>query len=264
MTSSDLPPVTPAEDTSTRASRGRTRRSLIGLGGVIAGAVIGTAIVGTRAHAAPICFLRGTMIRTPDGERAIESLSAGDKVVTISGAAKPVKWIGRMSFARSAGRAEWVRDVVPVRVAKGAINGDLPRRDLYLSQTHSLFLDGVLVTAVSLVGAEGIAIAAPADSARLDYFHVELDRHDAIYAEGVPAETFREAGGNRESFDNFVEYERLHGAQERETEAFAPMTGFNGTRDRATSYIRSALSSVIDRRTTLDRIRDRLMERAGH
>ncbi len=262
MTNSDLPPVTPTEDTSARASTGRTRRSLIGLGGVIAGAVIGTAIVGTRAHAAPICFLRGTMIRTPDGERAIESLSVGDEVVTVSGTARPVKWIGRMSYARSAARADWVRDVVPVRVAKGAINGDLPRRDLYLSQTHALFLDGVLVTAVSLVGAEGIAIEAPAGAARLDYFHVELESHDAVDAEGVPAETFREAGGNRESFDNFVEYERLHGIARRETPSFAPLAGYTGTRDRARSYLRSALSPVFDRRTTLDRIRDRLMERA--
>ncbi len=263
MTTSNPPPEASDDEPIKSAPKARTRRSLIGLGGIIAGVVIGTAFTGTRANAIPppICFLCGTMIQTPTGQRSIESLTIGDTVTTVSGAARPVKWIGRMSFVRAAGRREWVRDVTPVRIARGAIDGALPRRDLFVSQAHALHIDGVLVPASDLVGAPGITIESPATADRLDYFHIELDSHDAVYAEGLPAETYRE-NGDRERFDNFIEYERRYGRSAGEQKPFAPLVGYGSPRNRARSHLRSALSPWIDRRTTFDRIRDRLMERS--
>lgn len=259
-TNNDLPPDPAGVDPIAAAPKGRTRRSLVGLGGVIAGVALGTAILGTKANAAVICFLRGTTIRTPSGDTAIEDLGIGDAVVSVSGSSRPVKWIGRMTFVRASGRADWVRDVTPVRIAKGAINGDLPRRDLFVSQAHCLFIDGVLVPASDLVGAPGITIEAPATD-RLDYFHIELDSHDAIFAEGLPAETYR-AENNRERFDNFVEFKRRYGPAAEEQQPFAPLVGHGGPRSRAGSHLRSALSPWVDRRTAFDRIRDRLAEQS--
>ena len=52
-----------------------------------------------------VCFLLGTQIETPQGERKIESLKIGDRVTTVSGKSRAIKWIGRMGFRRS--RDNW-------------------------------------------------------------------------------------------------------------------------------------------------------------
>src|SRR5262249_10033058 len=65
------------------------------------------------------CFLKGTRILTGEGERPIENLQIGDLVLTVSGEAKPIKWIGRMSFERD-GQASWDDDIAPVKIARGA------------------------------------------------------------------------------------------------------------------------------------------------
>ena len=44
-----------------------------------------------------ICFLPGTRIATPSGERSIESLGIGDMITLADGSQKPVKWVGKMT-----------------------------------------------------------------------------------------------------------------------------------------------------------------------
>lgn len=205
----------------------------------------------------PICLLRGTRIRTPAGDRAAENIAIGDKVVTVSGAARPVKWVGRQHFRHGPGRTVWVQAMTPVRIRASALSEGVPSRDLYVSQRHALFLEGVLMMAGHLVNGDSIALAAPAGIDTLDYYNIELDRHDVIFAEGAMVETFLSRAGNRETFDNFVEYERLYGTEHAEPKAFAPRVGINGRADRFASRIRRALAPVVDRRTTLDRILDR-------
>src|SRR5690606_20794955 len=133
----------------------------------------------------------------------VEDLAIGDRVVTASGEARPVRWIGRQRFRRAGGRA-WVARVLPVRIARGALGSAVPARDLYLSQAHSVLLDGKLVPAGRLVNGRTVVLERAADLPVLDYFNLELDAHDVILAEGAPVETFLSRDGNREMFDNFV------------------------------------------------------------
>ena len=73
----------------------------------------------TTTHAVP-CFLPGTLVATPAGERMVEDLAAGDMVLTAGGQAVPVKWIGRGAVSTRFGPAE---RLMPVRFAPGSLGG---------------------------------------------------------------------------------------------------------------------------------------------
>src|SRR5688572_12435163 len=87
------------------------------------------------------CFLAGTSIWTPSGEREISTLAVGDLVITHSGQEKPIQWIGRRSVQRESGKP-WSRDVAPIRILRSALAEGVPHRDLYISPGHALYLDG--------------------------------------------------------------------------------------------------------------------------
>jgi len=155
-------------------------------------------------HDAP-CYCRGTLILTKRGEVRIEDLAIGDMVVTISGEAKPIKWIGRRSYAGqfiSGNRA-----VLPIVVRAGALAPDIPVRDLWVSPRHALLLDGVFVPAELLVNAQAILQAEAVD--QVDYFHLEFEAHEVILAEGTPAESYVEYD-NRHGFHNAHEFAALY------------------------------------------------------
>jgi hypothetical protein len=146
----------------------------------------------------PACFAAGTRIRTARGDVPVESLREGDAVLTAreGGRRAPVRWIGHRRVAPARHPRPW--DVNPIRVRAGALGPGQPSRDLLLSPDHALFLDGLLVRARDLLnGATVVQEAAE----RITYFHVELDRHDVLFAEGAPAESFLDTG-NRAAFDN--------------------------------------------------------------
>ncbi|GAB4069291.1 Hint domain-containing protein [Ancylobacter sonchi] len=147
-----------------------------------------------------VCFLAGTMIATPTGEVAIETLKAGDLVLTADGATKPVRWLARQTV--SARFADPLR-VMPVRVRAGALGDNLPVRDLFVSVDHALLVDGALVQAGALVNGTSI-VRHTAMPTRFVYFHVELDDHALVLAEGVAAETFVD-NVTRYGFDNWEE-----------------------------------------------------------
>ena len=142
------------------------------------------------------CFAQGTRIDTPSGEVAVEALRAGDRVRLAAGGSAAVRWVGRRRVdLRRHPRPEAVR---PVRVRAHAFGPGLPRRDLVLSPEHALSLGGALVPVRVLLDGESVAQEAPG---RVTYFHVELDRHDVILAEGLPAESYLDTG-NRHCFGN--------------------------------------------------------------
>ena len=146
------------------------------------------------------CFTAGTMIATPDGEVAVEALKSGDLVLTESGAAVPVRWVGRSMTARMF--ADPVR-VLPIQIKAGALAENMPVRDLFVSSGHALKLDGVLVHAGALVNGMSIVRDTTAPLV-FDYYHVELDRHDVMIADGVPAESYVD-GIEDYKFDNIAD-----------------------------------------------------------
>jgi autotransporter passenger strand-loop-strand repeat protein len=156
------------------------------------------------------CYCGGTAILTDKGERPVEALAIGDRLVTKSGAARPIKWIGRRSYSGVFARGK--RDILPVTIRQGALDGVLPHRDLHVSPLHALFIDGVLIPARALVN--GVSIVQADRVERVDYFHLELETHDVIYAEGAAAESFVD-DDSRSIFHNAAEYGALYPAAAR-------------------------------------------------
>ncbi len=151
------------------------------------------------------CYCPGTLIATPGGETAVEELKIGDKIITMSGVARPIKWIGRRSYGGRFIRGR--KEVLPVCIKAGALANNVPRRDLWVSPHHAMYLDGVLIEARDLINGVSIVQAAHAES--VEYFHVELDSHDVIIAEGALAESFLD-DDSRGMFHNAHEYDTLY------------------------------------------------------
>ena len=206
-----------------------------------------------------ICFLAGTLIETVDGSTRIETLKRGDLVKTTSGELKPIKWIGRMHFERG-GRCSWGEAEAPVKFVRGSFDGTNPGRDLYVSNGHRLLMDGVLVPASYLINGRNVIKDTAYVADVLEYFNIELEQHSAIYAEGMPAETFH-GGPLRKQFDNYKEFERLYGPGLVTMLPFAPSLP-RGLRQELPSRLRSILAPVYDCRRQTDVIRDVLEERA--
>lgn len=146
-----------------------------------------------------ICFAEGTLIATPKGEVPVETLRAGDLVLTAhAGAAlQPLVWVGHttVDVARHPNPAR----VAPVLVKAGALADGVPFRDLRVSPDHALYLDGRLVPAALLVN--GTTIVQETWCRRVTYWHAELAHHGLLVSEGAVTESYFD-DGNRHLFDN--------------------------------------------------------------
>jgi hypothetical protein len=167
------------------------------------------------------CFAAGTRILTECGEVAVESLRTGDRVLTLlRDRLVPVQWIGQRHVdCRHHPRPH---DVWPVRVRAHAFGRGLPHRSLVLSPDHAVFVDDVLIPVRYLVNGATI-VQEPADE--VTWFHVELDRHDVLLAEGLPAESYLDTG-NRSAFANGGKVVMAHPDFARrvwETQSCAPL-----------------------------------------
>jgi hypothetical protein len=153
------------------------------------------------------CFVEGTFISTPEGDRLVETLNVGDLVCTASGDPVPVKWVGRMTVPFPALMPE---KLAPIVIGAGALGEDLPTHDLHVSADHGLIVDGYVINASALVNHSTICFKSAAKP--FTYHHIETENHDMILANGTPAETFIDATG-RKDFDNYDEYLELYGEE---------------------------------------------------
>ncbi len=136
----------------------------------------------------PVCFTAGAMIETIDGPRPIEDIRKGDMVLTADRGFQAVHWI---DTSTAVGRDKFA----PVRICKGALDNE---QDLIVSQEHRMVISGwraelfygcdeVFVAAKHLVNGDTIYVA-PCEE--VTYFHLMFERHEVIYAEGIPTESF--------------------------------------------------------------------------
>ena len=143
-----------------------------------------------------VCFVEGTRILTERGEIAVENLRVGDLVDTAGGARRPIKWLGhrRVDCVDHPHR----NHALPVRISAHSFGRNRPHRDLWVSPGHALCVDvvgEVLIRAGSLVNG---ATIQQVEVESVVYWHVELDSHDILLAENLPAESYLEM--NNRSF----------------------------------------------------------------
>ena len=132
------------------------------------------------------CFLKGTRILTNKGEITVENLKINDQVQTADGKLEPIKWIGRQTI-----KPHQVKNPLrgyPILIKAGALGNNLPHRDLYVSPDHSMFVEGLLINAGALVNDISILKTEPTES--FTYYHIELENHCLLIAEGAAAESY--------------------------------------------------------------------------
>lgn len=158
-----------------------------------------------------VCFARGGLILTADGERRVEELRVGDLVQTRDNGMQPIRWIGSRAVAARGNMA-------PITIKAGAFGAEggraVPHSDLTVSPQHRFLLSGwrceliagevqTLVAAKHLCSNDMI-YAAP--RLMVEYFHLMFDEHEIIYANGTETESFHpgamgKSAIGRESWD---------------------------------------------------------------
>lgn len=144
---------------------------------------------------AVVCFARGTLIATPTGERAIETLEVGDLVSTLDSGPQRIRWISSRSFR--SGRLSAHPELLPIRIEAGALGDGYPLQDLVVSPQHRIALSSpiiqrmfgeeeVLVPAKMLLDLPGVSVETVNT---VEYFHFILDRHELVWANGAASET---------------------------------------------------------------------------
>jgi Hint domain len=146
------------------------------------------------------CYAAGTRIRTKHGEIAVEHVSPGDRLATLRDGQVSygtVTWVGyrHHEITRDPNREE----SAPIRIRRDAVADGQPNRDLFVSPEHCLFLDGKLIPAKLLVN--GVTLVQERQTAAVTYYHLELERHSVLLADGLPAESYLDTG-NRDVFSN--------------------------------------------------------------
>lgn len=129
------------------------------------------------------CFLKGTLIRTPSGEAAIETLKEGDEVLTTTGEVKAITNIQRATVPPT-------EDTCPYKIPAGDLGAT---QDLYISPTH-----GVRTAGGETVEAQFLGYAQEKMTEQVEYYNISIGRlrSELIYANGVAVESMGEDGKN--------------------------------------------------------------------
>jgi autotransporter passenger strand-loop-strand repeat protein/T5SS/PEP-CTERM-associated repeat protein len=199
----------------------------------------GAGLAATQIEAGAVsCFVTGTRVGTETGGKKVETLKAGDRVATVDGRYEEVVWVGSRTVDCT--RHPTPESAWPVRIAKDAFGQNTPGRDLYLSPDHAVFVNGVLVPVKLLVNGTTIA---QVKRRRVTYHHVELAAHEVILADGLPVESYLDAGDRANFHDEgavrlFVDFERsTDTARLWEAKGAAPLVQAGEQLDRARAVV---------------------------
>ncbi|HLQ20228.1 MAG TPA: Hint domain-containing protein [Tabrizicola sp.] len=152
------------------------------------------AVEGTTSPEGIAAYVAGTLIDTPDGPCAVESLSAGNVVTTLASGSRPLRWVGRRHV--SALEMLACPALRPVEFAAGILGNGRP---LLVSPQQRMLIDDwraevyfgedrVLVAAQALVDDRAARVVLPEDG--VDYVVLLCDRHEVLLAEGALSESF--------------------------------------------------------------------------
>lgn len=157
-----------------------------------------------------ICYLAGTMLLTPDGERAIETLEPGDLVTVYENGTTSTRAIMRVGHAHATTGKTGAPDLdsVPVRIRANALADGVPNRDLLVTPEHCMMLEGTFVPVRMLVN--GMTIAYDHSITAYDYYHVETEQHSVLVANGALSESFLDAGHRSDALMQGNAMARLH------------------------------------------------------
>jgi hypothetical protein len=143
------------------------------------------------------CFTPGTKIATPKGERLVEELRVGDRVITRDNGIQEIRWVGARQMTGA--EFEAAKHLRPVLIRQGALGNDLPERDMLVSPNHRVLVANdktalyfeeseVLVAAKHLTGLDGVDIV---DVSETTYIHIMFDQHEVILSDGTWTESFQ-------------------------------------------------------------------------
>ncbi|MEX1236427.1 MAG: Hint domain-containing protein [Roseovarius sp.] len=145
------------------------------------------------------CFVAGTMIRIPGGQKPVEALVPGDLVITRDEGAQPLRWIGTRRIAATG-------DFAPIHIDAGTFgaHGALALSPLHRvlirdSLAELLFGEGeVLVAARDLVNGTSVRRVPGGE---VEYVHILFDRHQVVFSEGLETESFLPGPQTAHSFE---------------------------------------------------------------
>lgn len=161
-------------------------------------------INGSDEEPVPICYAKGTLILTKNGFVPIEKIKLKDNILT-NGLIynnsntelnekykfEPVVWISSFKINNLSSKSS------PICIKKDAFGKSCPITDLYVSPNHGIIINNKLVRSKNLIN--GTSIFQDNTHHSIEYYHVELERHSVINANGVWSESYLDTN-NRSIF----------------------------------------------------------------
>ena len=172
------------------------------------------------------CFTPGTVIATPKGERLVEELAVGDRIITRDNGLQEIRWLGRRDL--NGQELMSAPHLKPILIRAGSLGHGLPERDMMVSPQHRVLINNersalyfedreVLAAAKHLTGIEGVD---PVDTQGVSYIHFMFDQHEVVLSNGAWTESFQPGeqvldgmgtAQKREIFDLFPELQETDG-----------------------------------------------------
>jgi len=160
-----------------------------GSGGLVVVGATGTKASFNVENTGVVCFASGTRILTETGDRRIDTLRVGDRIVTRDNGVQTLRWIGRRHLDKVALAQN--RKLRPILLSASLTGGDTA---LTVSPQHGVLFtvegEERLVRAVHLAGLEGGTARIMQGCRQVTYPHLMFDGHQILFANGAPSESF--------------------------------------------------------------------------